>query len=423
MAMHKAPISIATVFGTRPEAIKLLPLIRCLARDDRFRLRVAATGQHREMLREIWEPFGIRSDVDLGIMVPGQTLNDIVCRAMPRLDELYLREKPDFVLVQGDTTSAFCAALAAFHRRIPVGHVEAGLRSFDPLHPYPEESNRRMLTSVAHLHFAPTLGASRNLRSEGVPRKRITVTGNTVVDALLLALDEDVAASLGGATDGKNGEECGVSRAARFPWGQRRAVLVTLHRREAWESKTEKGEGSVLDGILLGIRRAAERHRDVDFIYPVHLNPKVQQAAHRALGDTANVKLLEPLPYLRFVRVMAQSSAIVSDSGGVQEEAPSLGIPVLVVRKTTERPEGVSCGANQLVGTDPDRIENALSDVLDRYPVHPAAPIPRPNPFGDGRASLRIVQALLHLFGRADAPDEFSGLRRNPPLLLENASP
>jgi len=395
--MQHAPISIATVFGTRPEAVKLVPVIRLLARDDRFSLRVAVTGQHREMLHEILEPFGIRPDVDLEIMQPGQTLNDIVCRAMPRLDELYGREKPDMVLVQGDTTSAFCAALAAFNRRIPVGHVEAGLRSFDCMNPYPEESNRRMLSAVTELHFAPTPWAKKNLLREGVPKASITVTGNTVVDALLLTLRTSMT---------RRATAEGVGRADSAPPSERRSVLVTLHRREAWEMPGQEG-ASVLDDILLGIRLAAQKRLDVDFVYPVHMNPRVQKAAERMLGNTPNVKLIAPLPYVRFIEAMARSSAIVTDSGGVQEEAPSLGIPVLVLRKTTERPEAIEAGANHLVGTHPADIERALSGVLDQNHDGRDHVIPRPNPFGDGNAAARIVQGVLHFWGRGDAPGEF----------------
>src|SRR5262245_19866249 len=237
--MQNSTISIATVFGTRPEAVKLLPVIRRIRQDPRFDLSVVVTGQHREMLREILEPFGIVPDVDLDIMQPGQTLNDIVCRAMPRLDELYAKTQPDWVVVQGDTTSAFCAALAAFDRRIPVAHVEAGLRSFDRKHPYPEEANRRMLTAVADLHFAPTLWSAQNLLSEGVPRDQIVVSGNTVIDALLLTLAGDL----------------GKRREATPTDGSRRTVLITMHRREAWES-TAGGGASVLDGILRALRKA-----------------------------------------------------------------------------------------------------------------------------------------------------------------------
>jgi UDP-N-acetylglucosamine 2-epimerase (non-hydrolysing) len=316
---------------------------------------------------------------------------------MPRLDELYAHEKPDVVLVQGDTTSAFCAGLAAFDRRIPVAHVEAGLRSFDRLHPYPEESNRRMLTAVAELHFAPTGHAKKNLLAEGVPLDRVVVTGNTVVDTLLLTLEQTFQ---GGPENAENGaSEMGAKR--------RQKVLITLHRREAWETPTGTGD-SILDGILVGIRSCAEQRPDVEFVYPVHLNPKVREAAQRVLGRTANVTLSDPLAYIPFVKTMAEARAIVTDSGGVQEEAPSLGVPVLVLRRTTERPEAVESGANRLVGTDPKDIEQALLGVLDQPPPPSPPEFPCPNPFGDGRASARIVQSLLHFSGRAEAPQEFS---------------
>jgi UDP-N-acetylglucosamine 2-epimerase (non-hydrolysing) len=388
--MHNQHISIAAVFGTRPEAVKLLPVIRRIRADARLHLRVVVTGQHREMLREILEPFGVVPDVDLDIMQPGQTLNDIVCRAMPRLDELYASSRPDWVVVQGDTTSAFCAALAAFDRRIPVAHVEAGLRSFDRRHPYPEEANRRMLTAVTDLHFAPTRWAAQNLLSEGVPREQVAVTGNTVIDALFLTL----------------GGEIGRRREIPPTDGGRRTVLITMHRREAWETPVT-GRGSVLDGVLRAVRKAADRHPDVDFVYPVHLNPKVQEAAKRAFAGAENARLIEPLPYVRFVKTMAKASVIVTDSGGVQEEAPSLGIPVLVLRRTTERPEALETGANRLVGTDPDDIEEALAHALQRTRETRALTLPRPNPFGDGRASDRIVRTILHLAGHGEAPEPF----------------
>jgi UDP-N-acetylglucosamine 2-epimerase (non-hydrolysing) len=391
--MKNSKISIATVFGTRPEAVKLLPVIRRVRQDPRFELSVVVTGQHREMLHEILQPFGIAPDVDLDIMQPGQSLNDIVCRAMPRLDELFGRARPDWVVVQGDTTSAFCAALAAFDRRIPVAHVEAGLRSFDRRHPYPEEANRRMLSAVTDLHFAPTLWAAQNLLGEGVPPAQVVVAGNTVIDALLLTLGEELASR----------REAGPTE------GGRRTVLITMHRREAWETPTGS-ETSVLDGILGAIRKAADRHPDVDFIYPVHLNPKVQVAAKRAFTGANNARLIEPLPYVRFVKTMAKASVIVTDSGGVQEEAPSLGIPVLVLRRTTERPEALETGANRLVGTDPEDIERALCAALDRPREVRALTLPRPNPFGDGRASDRIARTFLHLAGFAEAPEPFASL-------------
>jgi UDP-N-acetylglucosamine 2-epimerase (non-hydrolysing) len=327
-------------------------------------------------------------------MQPGQSLNDIVCRAMPRLDQLYAGERPDWVLVQGDTTSAFCAGLAAFHRRIPVAHVEAGLRSFDREHPYPEEINRRMLSAVSDLHFAPTSYSAQNLLKEGVPSDRVMITGNTVIDALLLTLREQSGRTSGDRDDVEDGK---------------RTVLITMHRREAWDAPSGRPSESVLDGILRAIRTSADRHPDVEFVYPVHLNPKVQEAARRALSGAKNAKLIEPLPYVRFVKTMARATVIVTDSGGVQEEAPSLGIPVLVLRRTTERPEALQNGANRLIGTDPEDIERAISATLDRAPLgRRAGTFPHPSPFGDGRATARILQALLHFAGKAERPEPFS---------------
>ena len=312
---------------------------------------------------------------------------------MPKLDRLFAEKSPDLVLVQGDTTSAFCAGLAAFDRRIPVAHVEAGLRSFDRLNPYPEESNRRMLTAIAELHLAPTEHSAENLRREGVLPSSIVVTGNTVIDALLLALREGNAQGAG-------------SRDRLLEDGDRaRTVLITLHRREAWETPGKNG-GTMLDGISAGLRRAAKKHPDVEFIYPVHLNPCVQRAARAALGDVDNVRLIDPLPYLRFVETMARSSVIVTDSGGVQEEAPSLGVPVLVVRQTTERPEAVRPGMNQLVGTESTDVERELSLLLSR-PRAIAHSLPCPSPFGDGHAAARVAHAVLHFMGLGERPSNF----------------
>lgn len=380
------PLHVALVFGTRPEAVKLLPLVRALRHDPRFRASVVVTGQHREMLDEILRPFGIEADVDLQIMQPGQTLNQIVYRIMPRLDELYESLRPDIVVVQGDTTSAFCAALAAFHRRIPVAHVEAGLRSHDRFHPYPEESNRRMVGAVADLHLAPTTRAASCLRDEGVPRGEIVVTGNTVIDSLMMVLEQRRDAELPIRADA-------------------RLVLVTLHRREAIETEGEAGK-SLLDGLLGALRDAAVAHPDVDFVYPVHMNPRVRAPVERVLGGLPNFHLLAPQPYLRFSQMMARATVIVSDSGGVQEEAPSLGIPVLVLRRTTERPEGVEAGCNQLVGTDPAEVKRAIADALAKPRPKPER-LPCPNPFGDGRATERTLEAMLAHFGRAPRPSEF----------------
>jgi UDP-N-acetylglucosamine 2-epimerase (non-hydrolysing) len=381
VAQVPTPIRTAIVFGTRPEAIKLVPVIVALRADPAFAVRVIVTGQHRQMLDETLQPFGIAPDVDLDIMQPGQTLNQLVGRIVPRLDELYAHERPDVVLVQGDTTSAFCAALVAFHRRIAVGHVEAGLRSHDRFHPYPEEVNRRIISACADLHFAPTARAAACLAAEGTPDAAVLVTGNTGLDTLLMALEREPD------SEGTSG-----------------GVLITLHRREAWAEPGVDGP-TLMDDILTGVRRAAEAHPELDFVYPVHLNPSVRAPVARVLSNVPNVRLIEPLPYLPFVRLMSRARVIVSDSGGVQEEGPSLGVPVLVLRKTTERPEAIGLGMNQLVGTAPEDIAGAVRAALARPRAR--GPIPRPSPYGDGRAAARIRGALLHFFSCGPRPAAF----------------
>ena len=390
------------ILGTRPEAIKLFPVARALQGEPRLRTLVVTTGQHREMVDQILGPFGIVPDHDLDIMRPDQTLNEIVCRVIPRLEELYLAERPSLVLVQGDTTSAFCAGLAAFHRRIAVGHVEAGLRSFNRFHPYPEEANRRMLACVTDRHLAATPWGAKNLLAEGVRREEITVTGNTGIDSLLETLQRPDLLETRRAPEPKRVE------------GER-LVLITLHRRENWMAG--KAASSPLEQVLTALAAAADEFRDTRFVYPVHRNPRVQEPAHRILGGRPNVFLLDPLPYIPFVDLMARACLILTDSGGIQEEAPSLGVPVLVTRETTERPEGVECGANALVGTATSAVLEALRRHLSRPHAGPG-PRPRPNPFGDGQASGRILQAVLHHFEMGERPVEFEP----PSLTLSSAT-
>jgi UDP-N-acetylglucosamine 2-epimerase (non-hydrolysing) len=393
---------VLVVLGTRPEAIKLLPVIRELSGRSDLAVRVVATGQHRDMVDQILGPFGVKPDHDLGIMRPDQTLNEIVCRVIPPLDHLYAELAPRMVLVQGDTTSAFAAALAAFHRRIPVGHVEAGLRTFDRLNPYPEETNRRMITSVADLHLATTPGAAQNLLREGVPAEEIVVTGNTVIDSLLGILSRP--------------ELLEEFRVRDLPMGLTDPlVLITLHRRENWlPSATSRGE-SPLETVLLGIRDAAEQFPKARFVYPVHRNPRVQEPARRILGERPNVHLLDPLAHIPFVDLMARSTVILTDSGGIQEEAPSLGVPVLVARETTERPEAVESGANRIVGTGRAEVAAALRRHLEA-PFRRPGSRPFPSPYGDGRASARIREAVLFRLGRGGRPSDFR------PDILEPAS-
>lgn len=380
------------VLGTRPEAVKLFPVIRALKSDPRLEALTCVTGQHKEMVSQILEPFSIRPEADLDIMEPGQTLNGIVSRVVPRLDALISETDPSVVLVQGDTTSAFCAALAAFHRKVKVAHVEAGLRSYNRFHPYPEESNRRMIGAVADLHLAPTRGSAANLEREGIPRSDIVVTGNTGIDGLLAVLE----------VPGRDEE---LKRLVPQV-GNRPVVLVTIHRRESWASGPAEGPQAIHE-IFAGIRAAAADFPGVDFIYPVHRNPRVRAPAQEAFGGVSNVHVLDPLPYVPFVTLMAQSTVIVTDSGGIQEEAPSLGVPVLVARETTERPEGLECGTNHLVGTDPDRLRRAIRAALEGS--RPSGrKLPLKNPFGDGKAADRTRQAILHLLGLGERAEELS---------------
>jgi UDP-N-acetylglucosamine 2-epimerase (non-hydrolysing) len=393
------PLKALVVLGTRPEAVKLFPVVRALEADARIRPVVVVTGQHREMVDQILEPFGIRPAADLDIMQPGQSLNGITCRVLPKLERLYAEMTPDVVLVQGDTTSAFCAALAAFHERIPVAHVEAGLRSGDRFHPYPEESNRRMIGAVADIHFAPTASSAENLLREGTPREDVIVSGNTAIDSLLEVLKLPPAAPGGH----------GPSFDRR---GNRRVVLITVHRRESWAGGDQGAQP--IDEIFGAIRAAAACHPEVDFVYPVHRNPKVREPARSAFSGLENVHILDPLAYIPFVGLMASASAILTDSGGIQEEAPTLGVPALVLRETTERPEGLAAGSNRLVGTGREAIRAAIEEVL-KSDAAPRKAIPLPSPFGDGRASERVREGVLHFFGLAGRPDEFESIHAPHP--------
>jgi len=369
-------IQVLFVFGTRPEAVKLCPLILRMRERREFRVRVCVTAQHREMLDAMLERFGVQPDEDLDVMAPDQPLNQLAARILERLDAVLARERPDLVLVQGDTTTTFAGALAAFNRRIPAGHVEAGLRTGDMSQPFPEEANRVLASRLAALHFAPTARAADNLRREGVPEESIFVTGNTGIDALLYTRERL-----------ERGEWPGFDGAPPAPG--RKLILMTAHRRESF------GEGFLR--ICEGVRRIAARG-DTEIIYPVHPNPNVRGVVERELGGVANVRLIEPLDYVPFVDLMRRADLLLTDSGGVQEEGPSFGKPVLVMREKTERQEAVEAGAAILVGTDPDRIAAEAGRLLDSAAAREAFTRVR-NPFGDGRASLRIIEAILSFFG------------------------
>jgi len=366
---------LLAVFGTRPEAIKMAPVLRRLAAVPGLTPLVCVTGQHRQMLDQVLELFAIRPDYDLDLMRAGQGLTYVTTAVLERLAEVLEQARPDRILVQGDTTTTFAAALAAFYAGVPVGHVEAGLRTGNVQAPWPEEMNRRLTTTIADLHFPPTAAARANLLAEGVDAARITVTGNTVIDALLEAvalLDADPAR-----------RAAIVAALPKLDPGKR-LILVTGHRRENFSGGLER--------VARGLRQLADRG-DVEVVYPVHLNPKVQQAAHAVLGGHPAIHLIAPLDYLPFVQLMRQSYLIVTDSGGVQEEAPSLGKPVLVTRDTTERPEAVAAGTVRLVGTDTGALVEQANRLLDDPAAYAAMSFAH-NPYGDGRAAARIVEVL-----------------------------
>ncbi len=357
----------------------MAPVILALRADPRFSLRVCSTGQHREMLDQALADFGLVPDDDLGLMRPNQTLAGLTARALEALDGYFQRERPELVLVQGDTTTVLCGALAAFYRRIPVGHVEAGLRTGDLQAPWPEEANRSLAARIVSLHFAPTASARENLLREGISPDRIWVTGNTVIDALKLAVDRTRA-----DRPPLPGLPAPFQSAATLP----RYVLITGHRRENF------GDG--FETICRAIAELARRHPAVHFVYPVHLNPNVREPVQRILrpedgATAANVHLIEPVSYLPFVTLLDGAAVILTDSGGVQEEAPSLGKPVLVMREKTERPEAVAAGLVQLVGTDFARIVDGVSAALARAD-RPSGGALAASPYGDGQAAARIVE-------------------------------
>lgn len=375
-----APLRVLAVVGTRPEAIKMAPLFRTISSHPGFSLTVAVTGQHRELLDQVLRFFSIEADFDLSAMTENQTLSELTCRILPGVEGVITRVHPDVVLVHGDTTTAFVAALAAFYQGRPTAHVEAGLRTGDPLLPYPEEMNRRLVATLAALHFAPTPVARDHLLAEGVPESRIFVTGNTVIDAVRLAV-----------TPG-------------YPFGPvlkpvlssgRRIVLVTVHRRENW--------GTPMRRILGALAKLAERITDAEFVFPVHPNPRIRAAAKEFLGGRDRIRLIDPLDYGAMANLMKHSHLVMTDSGGLQEEAPALGVPVLVFRDKTERPEAVAAGTVRLIGTCEETIIRESMRLLTSEAEYRrmAGAV---NPYGDGRASERIAAGLLFHFDRAAEP-------------------
>ncbi len=373
------------VFGTRPEAIKMAPLVKELKKYDIIETFVCVTAQHRQMLDQVLEMFQITPDYDLNIMKDRQTLTDITVEALKGLSTVLDEIKPDIVLVHGDTTTTFAGSLAAFYRQICVGHVEAGLRTFDRYFPYPEEMNRRLTGALSELHFAPTATNKRNLLSEGVKENNIFVTGNTVIDALNTTVKEDYFFN--------------ERELHKIDYSKSRVITVTAHRRE--------NLGERLKDICRAIRYIAENYDDVEVVYPVHLNPVVQETATEILGGHAGIHLISPLGVQDMHNLINKSYIVLTDSGGLQEEAPFLGKPVLVLRNETERPEAVEAGTVKIAGTDRERIISLTAQLLDRHEEYDKM-AKAVNPYGDGRASGRIAAALLLRFGYSTArPDEF----------------
>jgi UDP-N-acetylglucosamine 2-epimerase (non-hydrolysing) len=366
-------IKVLSIFGTRPEAIKMAPVVKELQKHpDQIQSLVCVTAQHRQMLDQVLDLFKITPDYDLDLMREGQTLSGLTSRVFPALDPVLIKEQPDWVLVQGDTTTVMAASLAAYYHRVRVGHVEAGLRTGDKWQPFPEEINRRIAGVVADLHFAPTDWAKGNLLAEGVDPETVHVTGNTVIDALLMAAEMPF--------------DLESSPLASIPW-EKKIILVTAHRRENF--------GRPLENICGALEEIARKYRDnVHLVYPVHPNPNVVNTVYPALEDVPNISLLEPLDYLPMVQLMKRSYLVVTDSGGIQEEAPGLGKPVLVLRNKTERPEGIESGTVKLVRTDFIKISSEVSSLLDRKDLYDRM-AHATNPYGDGRSAQRIVSLIL----------------------------
>lgn len=373
-------MKILSVFGTRPEAIKMAPLVRALESESSFESRVCVSAQHRQMLDQVLNLFRIEPFYDLNIMKPGQSLEGVVSGILTGLSSILKEFRPDLVLVHGDTATTFATALAAFYNQIPVGHVEAGLRTGNLYSPWPEEANRTLTGKLTRLHFAPTDEARANLEKEGVPTDAVTVTGNTVIDALV-----QVQAQI------ENDHALRAELASLFPFLEKgkRMVLITGHRRENF--------GFGFEDICQAIRQLSERYPHDLFVYPVHLNPNVRDPVNRYLSDLQNVHLIEPQEYLPFVYLMNAAHIILTDSGGIQEEAPSLGKPVLVMRETTERPEALRAGTVKLVGTNKERIVRNVSRLMDELDAYNRMAFAH-NPYGDGAACERIVNAIKHAF-------------------------
>ncbi|WP_303753882.1 non-hydrolyzing UDP-N-acetylglucosamine 2-epimerase [Enterococcus sp. S86.2] len=374
-------LKIMTVFGTRPEAIKMAPLVKAIENDDRFKSIVAVTAQHREMLDQVLSIFDIVPDYDLDIMKNGQTLTDITARVLRELDSVINESKPDIILVHGDTTTTFAASMAAFYHQIKIGHVEAGLRTWNKYSPFPEEMNRQLTDVLADIYFAPTKESKQNLLIENHDESKVFITGNTAIDAMKYTVDKEYRSEILSENEDK------------------KIILVTMHRRE--------NLGTPMENVFKAINRLIEKFDDIVVVFPIHKNPKVRDLANKILKKSDRIKLIEPLDVVDFHNFASHSYMILSDSGGVQEEAPSLGVPVLVLRDTTERPEGVAAGTLKLVGTDEDTVfteaEKLIVDSAEYEKMSKAS-----NPYGDGNASKRILDSIAFDFGiTSDRPNEF----------------
>ncbi len=363
---------IMIVFGTRPEAIKMAPLVRLFKNDPFFETKVLLTAQHREMLDQVMDLFSIQGDYDLNLMKDKQTLESITTGVIQKTGKIFQEWKPDLVFVHGDTTTTFAASLAAFYQHIPIGHIEAGLRSDDLQNPFPEEMNRKLTDQITTLHFCPTLHAKENILKENCLQDHIYVTGNTVVDSLLWV------------TSQKNTEAVSTQQN-----NEKKTILMTMHRRESW--------GKPIENVSKAVRDITEKHQNIQIIFPIHKNPVVRESVYPYLLNLERVQLVEPMDYEQFVNAMKKAHIIVSDSGGVQEEAPTFGIPVLLTRKVTERPEGINCGVVKIVGTEYDSVFTELDALLTEESYYQSMSLPE-NPFGDGLASKRILGIVRNFF-------------------------
>lgn len=374
----KQKIKVLVSFGTRPECIKLAPVIKQLEKqDDMFDLTVCSTGQHKEMLDQVIDFFGLKPDFFLNLMTENQTLGSLSLKLLNQVDNIFSQTNPDVILVQGDTTTAFLLAIAAYYKKIKVGHIEAGLRTYNKFNPYPEEINRQLISRVADFNFAPTQKAVDNLKYEGINESTIFFTGNTIVDAVQLGIQK--IESDDKLVKTKLWDDLGKIEA------KKRMILITMHRRESF--------GKELKNVCFALKNIAKRYPEIQIIYPVHLNPNVRKPVHEILSRISNILLLEPLDYPSFIWMMKKSYFIITDSGGVQEEAPTLKKPVLVIRKHTERPESLELGISKLIGTDENEIEKNVSDLIENKDLYESM-IPAKNPYGDGKASVKIAKIL-----------------------------